>query len=123
MRYMTQRGAGRPGQLLLFESRPVTQIILEQAPISAFIGVQAIIFGLIPGLVLGVLAALRHNGILDYVGTTVAVAGIAVPSFVLAPILQYWFGYQWELLPDRVGSLRSSMDHARSCLRSRSRCS
>jgi oligopeptide transport system permease protein len=99
VRYMLNVAHGDLGNSFYFESRPVTQIILEQAPISAFIGVQAIIIGLIPGLVLGILAALRHNGILDYVGTAVAVAGIAVPSFVLGPIMQYWIGYQWELLP------------------------
>src|SRR4028118_752423 len=98
-RYMINVAQGDLGNSFYFESRPVTQIILEQAPISAFIGAQAIIFGLIPGLVLGVLAALRHNGVLDYLGTTVAVAGIAVPSFVLGPILQYYLGFQWELLP------------------------
>ena len=99
VRYMLNVAQGDLGNSFYFESRPVTQIILEQAPISAFIGAQAIIFGLIPGLALGIVAALRHNGILDYVGTTVAVAGIAVPSFVLGPIMQYWLGYQWELLP------------------------
>lgn len=98
-KYMINVAQGDLGNSFYFESRPVTQIILEQAPVSAFIGVQAIIFGLIPGLALGVLAALRHNGVLDYLGTTVAVAGIAVPSFVLGPILQYWLGFRWELLP------------------------
>ena len=111
VRYMLNVAQGDLGNSFYFESRPVTQIILKQAPISAFIGVQAIIFGLIPGLVLGVLAALRHNGILDYLGTAVAVAGIAVPSFVLGPIMQYWLGYQWELLPIASGPLRSGMDH------------
>jgi oligopeptide transport system permease protein len=72
---------------------------MEQAPISAFIGVQAIIFGLIPGLVLGVAAALRHNSLLDYATTAVAILGISVPTFVLGPIMQYWIGYKWQLLP------------------------
>jgi oligopeptide transport system permease protein len=99
VRYMLNVAQGDLGNSFYFESRPVTQIILEQAPVSAFIGAQAIIFGLIPGLALGVVAALRHNGVLDYLGTTVAVAGIAVPSFVLGPILQYWLGFRWELLP------------------------
>ena len=99
VRYMLNVAQGNLGNSFYLESRPVTEIILEQAPISAFIGAQAIIFGLIPGLVLGVLAALRHNGVLDYVGTTVAVGGIAVPSFVLGPLMQRWIGYKWGLLP------------------------
>jgi oligopeptide transport system permease protein len=98
-KYMVQVLQGNLGNSFYFESRPVTQIILEQAPVSAFIGVQAIIFGLIPGLALGVLGALRHNSLLDYTATVVAILGISVPSFVLGPIMQYWIGYKWELLP------------------------
>jgi oligopeptide transport system permease protein len=98
-KYMLQVAQGNLGNSFYFESRPVTQIILEQAPVSAFIGVQAVIMGLIPGLIFGVAAALRHNSIMDYTATAVAVAGISVPSFVLAPIMQYWIGYKWELLP------------------------
>lgn len=98
-KYMVQVFQGNLGNSFYFESRPVTQIILEQAPVSAFIGVQAIIFGLLPGLALGVLGALRHNSLLDYTATVVAILGISVPSFVLGPIMQYWIGYKWELLP------------------------
>jgi oligopeptide transport system permease protein len=98
-KYMGQVLQGNLGNSFYFESRPVTQIILEQAPVSAFIGVQAIIFGLIPGLALGILGALRHNSLLDYTATVVAILGISVPSFVLGPIMQYWIGYKWELLP------------------------
>ena len=118
VRYMLKVAQGNLGDSFYFESRPVTQIILEQAPVSAFIGVQAVIFGLIPGLVLGVaggLAAQQRAGLL---GTAVAVAGIAVPSFVLGPIMQYWIGFQWGLLPiawdpSTVGPLDNAFGGAR----------
>ena len=99
VRYMLNVLQGDLGNSFYFEGRSVTSVIADGAPISGFIGVQAIIFGMIPGLVLGVLAALRHNSLLDYVGTIVAILGISVPSFVLGPILQYWLGYRWDLLP------------------------
>ncbi len=99
VRYMANVGQGDLGNSFYFENRPVTRVILEQAPISAFIGFQAIIFGLIPGLVLGVAGALRHNSLLDYTATVVAVLGVAVPSFVLGPIMQYWIGFKWGALP------------------------
>jgi len=98
-KYMFQVAQGNLGNSFYFESRPVTQIILEQAPVSAFIGVQAVNMGLIPGLIFGVAAALRHNSVIDYTATAIAVAGISVPSFVLAPIMQYWIGFNWQLLP------------------------
>jgi oligopeptide transport system permease protein len=99
VRYMVNVVQGDLGNSFYFENRPVTQVILEQAPISAFIGFQAIIFGLVPGLVLGVAGALRHNGLVDYVATVIAVLGVAVPSFVLGPLMQYWVGFKWSLLP------------------------
>jgi oligopeptide transport system permease protein len=98
-RYMINVAQGDLGNSFYFESRPVTQVILEQAPISAFLGFQAIIFGVVPGILLGVVAALRHNTLLDYMTTVVAILGISVPSFVLGPIMQYWIGYKWGLLP------------------------
>jgi oligopeptide transport system permease protein len=98
-RYMVNVAQGDLGNSFYFESRPVTQVILEQAPVSAFLGFQAIIFGVVPGILLGVIAALRHNTLLDYATTVVAILGISVPSFVLGPIMQYWIGYKWDLLP------------------------
>ena len=98
-RYMVNVVQGDLGNSFYFENRSVTSVIMDGAPISGFIGVQAIVFGLVPGLVLGVVAALWHNSILDYTATVVAILGISVPSFVLGPIMQYWLGYKWELLP------------------------
>jgi oligopeptide transport system permease protein len=89
VRYMVNVGQGDLGNSFYFENRHVTRVILE----------QAIIFGLIPGLVLGVAGALRHNSLLDYTATVVAVLGVAVPSFVLGPIMQYWIGFKWGALP------------------------
>lgn len=98
-KYILQVAQGNLGDSFYFQSKPVTELILEQAPVSAFLGVQAVIMGLIPGLIFGVVAALRHNSVLDYTATAIAVAGISVPSFVLAPIMQYWIGFKWGLLP------------------------
>lgn len=98
-RYMINVAEGDLGNSFYFESRPVTQVIMEQAPISAFIGFQAIFFGVFPGIILGVVAALRHNSLMDYATTIVAILGISVPSFVLGPILQYWLGYKLEIFP------------------------
>ena len=98
-KYMLNVLQGDLGNSFYFESRPVLQVIMDQAPVSAFIGVQAIIFGLIPGLALGVAAALWHNSLIDYATTLVTILGISVPTFVLGPIMQYLIGYKWGLLP------------------------
>lgn len=99
VRYMLNVAQGDFGNSFYFEGRSVASVIAGGALESGFIGVQAIVFGLIPGLVLGVLGALWHNSLLDYTATVVAILGISVPSFVLGPILQYWVGYKWNFLP------------------------
>jgi oligopeptide transport system permease protein len=67
--------------------------------VSAFIGIQAVIFGLVIGMVLGIVAALWHNTIWDTLAVVVAILGIAVPTFVLAPLLQYWLGLKLGWFP------------------------
>src|ERR687896_2175317 len=98
-KYMANVAQGDLGNSFYFESRPVSQMILERAPISAFIGVQAVIFGLVVGLVLGIVAALRHNTLWDTVAVVLAVVGVSIPTFVLGPILQYWLGLKLGLFP------------------------
>lgn len=95
-KYMLNVAQGDLGNSFYFESRPVLQVILDGAPASAFLGVQAVVFGLVVGLVLGIVSALRHNGFLDTVAVVIAVLGVSVPSFVLGPILQ-------DLLAVRLG--------------------
>ena len=97
--YVSNLARGDLGNSFYFEGRPVLEIILARLPISAFLSAQAVLFGLVAGLMLGVVAALRHNSVWDSVTTVLAVVGISVPSFVLAPLLQYWVGVKLGWLP------------------------
>jgi oligopeptide transport system permease protein len=99
VKYMLNLAQGDLGNSFYFESRPVLQMILERAPVSAFVGIQAVIFGLVIGLVLGIVAALRHNTFWDTLAVVVAVLGVSIPSFVLGPMLQYWLGVRLGLFP------------------------
>jgi oligopeptide transport system permease protein len=98
-KYMVNLAQGDLGNSFYFESRPVTQMILQGLPVSMFVGVQAVIFGLVVGLVLGIVAALRHNTIWDTLAVVLAVVGVSAPTFVLGPILQYWLGLKLGLFP------------------------
>jgi oligopeptide transport system permease protein len=98
-KYMLNVAQGDLGNSFYFESRPVTQMILQGLPVSMFVGVQAVIFGLVVGLVLGIVAALRHNTLWDTAAVVLAVVGVSVPTFVLGPILQYWLGVKLGLFP------------------------
>jgi len=98
-KYMLNVAQGDLGNSFYFESRPVTQMILQGLPVSMFIGVQAVIFGLVVGLVLGIVAALRHNTFWDTAAVVLAVVGVSVPTFVLGPVMQYWLGVKLGLFP------------------------
>ena len=99
VKYMANVAQGNLGNSFYFQGRPVTQMILQRLPVSAFIGVQAVIFGLVIGMVLGIVAALWHNTLWDTLAVVVAIIGVSVPSFVLGPILQYWLGLKLGWFP------------------------
>src|SRR5699024_1608319 len=66
---------------------------------SIQLGAQALIFGTILGILLGLIAAISHNGPLDYSSTIIAVLGTSIPSFVFAGLLQHYVAVKWGLLP------------------------
>ncbi|MFB4213025.1 ABC transporter permease [Shouchella sp. JSM 1781072] len=65
----------------------VNDLISRGFPVSLELGLYALGFALISGVTLGVLAALRRNGMIDYLLMTLAVLGLSVPNFILAALL------------------------------------
>lgn len=62
--------------------------LLEQGlPVTLQLGGLAFFYAIALGMSLGIIAALNHNRIGDYVGVFFATAGTAVPNFVIAPLL------------------------------------
>ena len=76
------------GTSFYYTNIPVTQVIFTRLGPSMLIGTQAILIGLAIGLSLGIVAACRHNGLVDNFTMIVAVLGISVPNFVAAALLQ-----------------------------------
>ncbi|MDO7905419.1 ABC transporter permease [Paenibacillus sp. JX-17] len=78
-------------------NQSVTDIIGQTFAVSLKLGLVAIIVSVIVGILLGMVAALYHRRLLDNLAMILAVLGIAVPSFVLASLIQYYFGLklQW----------------------------
>ncbi|MBM3134040.1 MAG: ABC transporter permease [Chloroflexi bacterium] len=72
-------------------SRTVNDIFKAQLPVSAQLGLLAMLVALLIGIPMGILAALRQNTVLDYLGMSVAIFGVSVPVIVLGPILIWIF--------------------------------
>lgn len=87
------------GPSIQSETRTVNDILAAGFPASATLGIQAILVALFFGLLLGIIAALNHNKLLDYAAMIFAIIGISVPSFILAPLLINFFAVKWGILP------------------------
>ncbi len=97
--YMGKMATGDLGNSYLYGGKPVTEVIFERLPVSAFLGTQAVVIGLVTGLLLGVIGALKQNSIWDSGAAFLAVLGVSVPDFVLAPLAQYWLGLKLGIFP------------------------
>jgi oligopeptide transport system permease protein len=97
--YLKNLVQGDLGVSFQYDNRPVTELIVERIGPSAQLGFQAIVFGTIVGLLLGIFAAIRHNSAGDYFATVLSVLGISIPSFVFAALLQYYVGVKLQWLP------------------------
>jgi ABC-type dipeptide/oligopeptide/nickel transport system permease component len=70
------------------ENREVNDIIREHFPVSAMLGVLAVIFAATGGVLFGALTALYRNRFPDYLIMFLVIMGISVPSFVVAALSQ-----------------------------------
>ncbi|OZU89222.1 peptide ABC transporter permease, partial [Virgibacillus indicus] len=87
------------GPSFKYVGQDVTEIIARSFPYSLVLGAEAILIALSIGVLLGVIAAVKHNKFGDYTAMVIAVLGISVPSFIMATILQYVFAIQMDALP------------------------
>lgn len=102
LQYLNYIGGLAKGDLGIsyqYEGRSVNEILGERIGPSVLIGFQALVFGALVGLVLGIISALNHNSFLDYGSVTIAVLGMSIPSFVFAALMQYIIGVKLGWLP------------------------
>ncbi|WP_342508975.1 oligopeptide ABC transporter permease [Sporosarcina sp. FSL K6-2383] len=99
VRYMGNLAKGDFGVSFQYKSADVKDLIVKKLKYSALLGSQALIFGTLIGIVLGMIAALKQNTVWDYGSTIIAIIGISVPSFVFAVLLQYVFAVWLQWLP------------------------
>ena len=79
--------------------RPVIDLIKSRLWISFQLNAAALALGILIGIPLGVVAAVKHHTWLDYTIVSGTVAGISVPTFVTAPILLWFLAARFRVLP------------------------
>ncbi|MGG4440899.1 ABC transporter permease [Brevibacillus fortis] len=87
------------GPSIANSSDTVNKMIARGFPVSFQLGLISVVFAIVTGIALGVIAALRHNRLIDYLAMIIAVIGISVPSFVVASLLIKYLAVEWKLLP------------------------
>ena len=115
MQYLLYIGGmlhGDLGTSFQFSNQPVSYLISSRIGASAQLGIQAMIFGVVIGIVFGSIAAINRNTWVDTTVTVLSILGKSVPNFVLAVLLQYyialklgwfpiadWGGFAYTVLP------------------------
>ena len=97
--YVSNALRGDFGPSLVYKDFTVTELVAIGLPVSVKLGASAMLVALLLGGVAGIIAALRQNHLIDHAIMAMAMTGIAIPSFVVAPILALFFGLYLKLLP------------------------
>jgi ABC-type dipeptide/oligopeptide/nickel transport system permease component len=83
------------GPSLVLRGQTVNDIVKSHLPVSLELGLFAMLFAIVVGVPLGVLSALRHNSWFDMSAMFVSNVGFAIPSFLVATLLIYFFALRW----------------------------
>jgi oligopeptide transport system permease protein len=95
------------GPSLSLEDFDVNTVISQGFPVSASLGICALMLASAVGITAGVISAVYRRSLLDFGSMLLATLGIAVPNFVLAGVCVFIFVFWFKLFPVAGwGSLR-----------------
>jgi oligopeptide transport system permease protein len=98
-KYLKDIVSGDFGPSFQYKDFTVNELVWGGFPVSLKLGMWAILIAVILGTLLGSFAALKQNSWVDYSIMTIAMVGITIPNFVIAPIMQLVFGVNLKWLP------------------------
>ncbi len=104
VRWVWQAVQGNLGYSIV-SHRPVSEVIIEKMPASLSLMGISLIVSMVVGLTIGAIAAIKQYSWFDYLTTTFAFLGNALPSFWIAMILIWFFSVELGWLP--TGQMRS----------------
>lgn len=97
--YLGNLMRGDLGPLMRSNVEDVNDILNQTFPVSIQLGILALSLGFIIGIPTGVLAALKHNTVIDSAATLIAVLGVSIPNLVLGPLLILVFAVWLDWFP------------------------
>lgn len=87
------------GPSIKWDNQTVNELIATGFPVSAILGIQAVVIAVFFGILLGIIAAFNHNNTFDYMSMIIAILGLSVPSFIFATVLINFFAIKLEWFP------------------------
>ncbi len=97
--YLKQLAHGDFGPSFKYKDYSVNDLVASSFPVSAKLGAAAFFLAVILGVSAGVIAALKQNTKWDYTVMGLAMTGVVIPSFVVAPLLVMIFAIILHWLP------------------------
>ncbi|MGB7978896.1 MAG: ABC transporter permease [Chlamydiales bacterium] len=99
LKYIKGLLRGELGPSIVYQGRTVNQFIAEGFPVSAQLGLQALLLAIPTGILLGTWAAIKRGQWQDSAAMILSTLGVSVPNFVLSSLLQFLFSVKLHLLP------------------------
>lgn len=78
---------------------PVTQLIAHKLPVTLQLAVMAMIFAVVIGVPMGIIAAVRKGTVTEMGANVAALSGMSIPNFWLGILLIMLVSVKWRLLP------------------------
>lgn len=97
--YLGSMFKGDFGTSFQYANQSVSSLIFPRLAVSMQLGLQAMVLGVVVGVLLGAIAAIKQGTWADSSATVLAIIGRSVPNFVLAVILQYYIGLKLGWFP------------------------
>ena len=88
---------------MTFSGREVIDVMARAFPVTIQLAVMALAFEAIFGILFGVWAGVRRGGLFDSTVLVATLTVIAVPTFVIGFVLQFFIGVKLGILPNTVG--------------------
>ena len=97
-RFVNEAVAGDFGDSLFYQE-PASEMVMDRFPATLKLILVSMAFAIPLGILLGVLCAIKHNKMLDFLGRSLALFGQALPIFWVAILLVLLFSVRWEIFP------------------------
>ncbi|HVB59857.1 MAG TPA: ABC transporter permease [Ktedonobacteraceae bacterium] len=96
--WLWQAAHGNLGQSIQLD-QPVSQAILQRLPVTAELGICALIYSLLLAVPLGIYSATHRNSVGEWLANVFSLFSTAIPNFVLGLALIFFFAVDLRVFP------------------------